>query len=109
MDVTDDTDEAETSDAGSRGDRVEDEAAMDAETAEERGEVAEEEEEKGVGMEVVDDACAADCIGLLPKPLHGLARALGCLRLHLIYLFALCQNQRRCRRSSERHHQVAIG
>lgn len=52
--ITDDTEEFETSEAGGRGDGVEDEAVMVADMAEER-EKAVEEEENVVGMEAVDD------------------------------------------------------
>lgn len=68
LDVTGDAAEAETSDAGSRADGVEDEEVVDAETADER-EGAAEGAEKGVGIEDADDADVVDCTVLLPKPL----------------------------------------
>lgn len=54
LDVPGNDAEAETSDAGSRAAGLDDEAVIDAETAEEREEATDEGD--GVGTEAVDDA-----------------------------------------------------
>lgn len=54
LDVSGDVAEAETSEAGSRVAGLVHEVVMEAEMAEERGKVADEEE--GVSLEAVDDA-----------------------------------------------------